>query len=128
MKSDPQVRRIAELHKAGKLLAVAVDEAHLISSWGRDFRKHYRELGSLRASLPGVPFLAFTATASPSVRADIVASLGLTNTLVSSESIYREHLHLARELRPHSAQRTLERVSQLLGEHGAARRMKCSGK
>jgi ATP-dependent DNA helicase RecQ len=55
---------------------VAVDEAHCISQWGHDFRPEYRQLALLRSSL-GVPFHAFTATATPRVRADIVSELRL---------------------------------------------------
>jgi ATP-dependent DNA helicase RecQ len=55
---------------------VAVDEAHCISQWGHDFRPEYRQLASLRSTL-GVPFHAFTATATPRVRADIVSELRL---------------------------------------------------
>ena len=60
-----------------KVSLVAVDEAHCISVWGHDFRPDYRRLGELRKTLPGVPFLALTATATERVRRDIVGQLRL---------------------------------------------------
>jgi ATP-dependent DNA helicase RecQ len=67
-----------------KLSRFAVDEAHCVSEWGHDFRPDYRRLAEaaglcLRADgLEGrPPIIAFTATATPEVRDDIVALLGL---------------------------------------------------
>lgn len=56
---------------------VAIDEAHCISEWGHDFRPDYLALGDLLADLPGARVLACTATATPVVRDEIVARLGL---------------------------------------------------
>lgn len=56
---------------------VAIDEAHCISEWGHDFRPDYLQLGDLVADLSGARVLACTATATPIVRDEILARLGL---------------------------------------------------
>jgi ATP-dependent DNA helicase RecQ len=56
---------------------VAIDEAHCISEWGHDFRPEYLEIGALLADLPDARVLACTATATPIVRDEILARLGL---------------------------------------------------
>ena len=57
---------------------VAVDEAHCISQWGQDFRPSYLKIAPCIRALPRRPVVAaFTATATPEVREDIVRLLGL---------------------------------------------------
>jgi len=60
-----------------RLGLLAVDEAHCVSEWGHDFRPAYRRIGLVRQLLGRPPTLALTATATPAVRDDIVASLRL---------------------------------------------------
>ena len=57
----------------------AIDEAHCISEWGHDFRPEYRQLATLRNRFPNACLHAFTATATPRVRRDIVEQLQLND-------------------------------------------------
>jgi len=82
---------LAQLRRGG-LRAVAVDEAHCISEWGHDFRPEYRQLGELREALPGVAFHAYTATATPRVRDDVVRQLRLRNPAVLVGAFDRPNL------------------------------------
>ena len=72
--------------------AFAIDEAHCISQWGHDFRPEYRRLAELREVFPNVPFHAFTATATPRVREDIVQQLRLRDTDVHVGTFDRPNL------------------------------------
>ncbi|MCZ2258030.1 DNA helicase RecQ [Sporosarcina sp. G11-34] len=59
---------------------VAIDEAHCISQWGHDFRPSYRNIKNIISYFEHKPVvLALTATATPTVREDICAQLGITD-------------------------------------------------
>jgi ATP-dependent DNA helicase RecQ len=62
--------------------AFAIDEAHCISHWGHDFRPEYRQLAVLKERFPKASLHAYTATATPRVRQDIVEQLRLADPAV----------------------------------------------
>ncbi len=79
-----------------KLALIAIDEAHCISHWGHDFRPDYRMLGqhlpALRGAPDPAPVLAMTATATPTVQADILAQLGMIAPAKFIHGFRRENL------------------------------------
>jgi ATP-dependent DNA helicase RecQ len=79
---------------------LAVDEAHLISQWGHDFRPDYMRL-SAQADFLQVPVrLALTATAAQPVRDEIIRRLGLREPEIVVGDFDRPHIALsARRLR-----------------------------
>jgi ATP-dependent DNA helicase RecQ len=78
-----------------------VDEAHCVSEWGHDFRPDYRRLraaaafcGASDRAVGRPPIAAFTATATPEVRDDIVALLGLEEPQVLVAGFDRPNIYL----------------------------------
>ncbi|KAL5517814.1 hypothetical protein EMCRGX_G003435 [Ephydatia muelleri] len=58
------------------IVAVAVDEAHCVFKWSKDFRPSFGALKDLRAFMPpGVPMLATTATVTVRMREYIIEKL-----------------------------------------------------
>jgi ATP-dependent DNA helicase RecQ len=88
LQADWIVDRIKEL----PITLVAVDEAHCVSQWGHDFRPAYLTIASLKKHLPGVPFLALTASATKRVQHDIIVQLGLQEPVVFKKSFARENI------------------------------------
>jgi RecQ family ATP-dependent DNA helicase len=91
-----RVPGFAEMLAKRQLALIAIDEAHCISQWGHDFRPDYRMLGQylpgLRSGETPVPVLALTATATPTVQADIVAQLGMVKPVRFIHGFRRENL------------------------------------
>ena len=81
------------LAKGVEISMITVDEAHCISQWGQDFRPSYMDIAEFLNVLDKRPIIsAFTATATQSVREDIICSLGLTNPYFLVTGFDRENL------------------------------------
>ncbi len=81
------------------IVLLAFDEAHCISQWGHDFRPDYSRAGEIRQQLGNPVTLALTATATATVRRDIVHQLGLgpETMAVFDSGIDRPNLQLVVE-------------------------------
>ena len=109
-----------------KVSFITVDEAHCISQWGYDFRPSYLEIAEIRHDLPDTPVLALTATATPTVIADIQDKLSLPHspsaTTHSAFNVFRmsfERKNLAYVVRE-AADKRDELIHILNNVHGTA--------
>ncbi len=71
---------------------ITVDEAHCISQWGYDFRPSYTKIAEIRQTLPDIPILALTATATPEVVKDIQHQLAFQKENAFKMSFHRKNL------------------------------------
>jgi ATP-dependent DNA helicase RecQ len=97
---------------------VVVDEAHCISHWGHDFRPEYGALGQLKERFH-TTIAAFTATATPRVQREIVASLKLDRPLVRVHGFYRPNLSFS-AIRAGRERNRTERILQETDLEGAS--------
>ncbi len=91
-----------------------VDEAHCVSEWGHEFREHYRMLSQLKISFPTTTIAAFTATATQTVREDILNNLNLQNPKVITGSLFRKNLTITAQHRQTDGRKQL---LSFLSEH-----------
>jgi ATP-dependent DNA helicase RecQ len=91
--NDESLRAILDGRKPVTLLAV--DEAHLVSEWGHDFRPEYLRLTDVIDALGRPTLLALTATAAPPVQADITRQLAMREPEVVVADFDRPNIGLA---------------------------------
>jgi ATP-dependent DNA helicase RecQ len=77
-----------------KIAFLAIDEAHCISEWGHNFRPEYLKLAQAAKELGVVRVLALTATAPPTVAADIARAFDIDPADVVRTGFYRPNLTL----------------------------------
>ena len=95
-----------------------VDEAHLISQWGRDFRPDYMLLGAQAEAVGARVRLALTATAAPPVRQEIVTRLGLRDPVEVIGDFDRPNIRLSVHRVRTVADKQHELVRAVAGLHG----------
>lgn len=99
--------------KNAPISMVTVDEAHCVSQWGQDFRPSYLSIPEFVNVLPRRPVVsAFTATATPRVREDILSLLELRDPWITTTSFDRPNLYFEVRRPKDKLQETLELVSQ----------------
>lgn len=72
---------------------IAIDETHCVSQWGHDFRPDYL-LIQKRLKNISAPIIALTASATPTVRKDILKQLGAQEFKEITGGFFRENLRL----------------------------------
>lgn len=107
------------LAKSVPISMVTVDEAHCISQWGQDFRPSYMKIVEFVKTLEKRPIIsAFTATATETVREDIVCTLGLQNPFTLVNGFDRENLFFQVEKPKNKEQYILKYISRHSGDSG----------
>ena len=97
-----------------------VDEAHLVSQWGQDFRPDYLRLGAQADEFGVGVRIALTATAAPPVRREICRRLGLRDPEEVIGDLDRPHIELSVQhaRSRHDKQRLVGRAASELGGSG----------
>lgn len=88
-----------------------IDEAHCISQWGHNFRPSYRNIKMFADSLGIENISAFTATATPDVKTDIIKQLNLIEPSIYSLGFKRENLELIVSTSKDKKEKVLELVN-----------------
>ncbi|MDE2361844.1 MAG: ATP-dependent DNA helicase RecQ [Hyphomicrobiales bacterium] len=97
---------------------LAVDEAHCVSRWGRDFRPDYARIGEIAHRLGDPQTIALTATAAPRTRSDIEALLFRRKPRLFLQSSRRSNISIAFRRRRSVARDVAEIVRAHAGQSG----------
>ncbi|XP_065917244.1 ATP-dependent DNA helicase Q1-like [Dysidea avara] len=90
----------SEVYKK-RLVALVVDEAHCVKTWGDEFRTEFSKIGELRSLIPtSVNIMALTATATSEVLKVVTERLSLDNPLIIGLSPSQSHIFYNAEKLP----------------------------
>ena len=88
---NPTYRNMFLSHRyKEKLVALAVDEAHCVKTWGDEFRTVFGQVGELRPT--GVNVIALTATATAETLTIVSQRLCMVNPVVVALPPYRDNI------------------------------------
>lgn len=104
-----------ELIKKTEISLLAVDEAHCISQWGHDFRPSYLKIAEVFREIPRCPVAAFTATATPEVKSDIVEKLELQSPKIFVKGFYRPNIYIEVFNLKNKFEKLLDVINQIEG-------------
>lgn len=110
-------QRFLSILAAVKVSLLAIDEAHCLSQWGHDFRPDYLRIAEALKVLPRPTVAAFTATATPEVRDDILRHLGMVSPDVTVAGFERPNLAFVVRQVTSDAEK-VDRIKELVGDHG----------
>ena len=88
LKAEELLTQLQKAKEKGLINRIVIDEAHCVSQWGHSFRSDYLKLSHLRAIYPNVPFLALTASATETVRNDIINLLKMKKDVLYFQSSF----------------------------------------
>lgn len=98
---------------------ITVDEAHCISQWGQDFRPSYMKIIKFIKMLSNRPIIsAFTATATETVRDNIVCTLGLNHPYILVTGFDRDNLFFQVDKPKNKDQYILDYIARHSGDSG----------
>ncbi len=111
LKNERFVQRLSHLN----ISLLVIDEAHCISEWGHNFRPDYLLLADLAKKLRVGRVLALTATATPSVAADICKQFAIQPEHHIQTSFARPNLQL--RVTPCTAESRMDLLLARLHKH-----------
>lgn len=108
---------LVSLYQRKRIHLFVVDECHCVSQWGHEFRPQYKELRILKEKFPLVPILALTATATPSVKEDILNVLHMKspNLVCFTSSFNRPNIYY--DIRKKTFKKVIDDIDVCLKEY-----------
>lgn len=82
-----------------RLCSVVIDEVHMISEWGEEFRPAFKHLGDMTCLFPNAGHLALTATCTKSKVQELISLLQYQNTTIISVNPDRPNIFIEKRKR-----------------------------